>query len=132
MHLPSTGITIYVDLSSFQPNHASVEENEAGQSEGPNDGPSMENPTMVATNTPVDDKPSSTTATTTEPYYIALQARPNTSTVSQAQNDGMFIIRERLRQQGISACSQEIIINSWRSGTKNSIKSTYKNGNYSI
>ena len=34
----------------------------------------------------------------------------------------MFIIRERLRQQGISARAQEIIINSWRSGTKKQYK----------
>ena len=62
--------------------------------------------------------PSSAATTETRPTGAAIRPRTQTPTVSQAPTDGLSLIRKGLQDKGVSPRAQEILLQSWREGTK--------------
>ena len=100
----------------------STEENQGGQRQSHSYSSIMADSTMVASPVSADVRTALTVAEPQELANSTIQPRNNPPPLAKTAFDSMSIIRNCLQLQGISARAQEIILASWRSGTKKQYK----------
>ena len=69
---------------------------------------------------------SSTTSETIQHCTPALQSRKGTSIEGKTTANGMSLVRESLRDKGISERAQEIILQSWREGSQKQYRTYFQ------
>ena len=78
----------------------------------------MANPVLVSQINKTSSAVPSATSQSSQHCTPALQLRKGTSIGGEVSTDGMSLIRESLRNKGISERTQELILQSWREGTQ--------------
>ena len=90
---------------------------EDGQSERNHNRPPLANTAMVYAAHGVTDRQTNTHSISEEPSVSAIE-NSRTSVKEQINSDGMSCVRKHFREQGLSESATNIIMSSWKSGTK--------------
>ena len=110
--------TQYNCFSSLQFNSTSSAKGGGGSSRSNHGDPSLANAVLVSQINQTPGAAPSATSQSSQHCTPALQSRKGTSIGGKTAADGMSLIRESLRNKGISERAQELILQSWRAGTQ--------------
>ncbi|CAB4032023.1 Pol poly, partial [Paramuricea clavata] len=104
----------------------STQENNSRQSHGHSCGPRLANTELVSPPTSISSEAPTSSIAQSRPLSLTIRLGPQTSSPQELEHSYLSCIRNKLQVRGFATDTIDIILSSWREGTKTQYQSTAK------